>query len=106
MELLPDEVRKTLPEIYSQAGDEEHTVYIKFFTPDADWTWYVTEGSPEGDDVLFFGYVIGLENEWGYFRLSELKATRGILGLPIERDLYFTPGPISEVLKREGHEQG
>ena len=27
---------------------------------------------PQDDDFLFFGFVIGLENEWGYFSLSEL----------------------------------
>jgi len=42
----------------------------------------------------------------GYFSLNELQSIRGPLGRPIERDLYFTPGPISEVLRREGHEQG
>lgn len=38
---------------------------------------------------LFFGYVIGLEAELGYFSLSELEQIRGALGLPVERDLYF-----------------
>jgi hypothetical protein len=106
MELLPDEVRKTLPPLYAQEGESEHTVHVKFFTPDANWTWYATEGSPEGDDFIFFGYIIGLANEWGYFSLNELKTIRGPLGLAIERDLYFTPAPISEALRRDGQEQG
>jgi hypothetical protein len=105
MELLPQEVREKLPPLYAQEGNPEHTVHVKFFTPDANWTWYATEGGPEGDDFIFFGYVIGLENEWGYFSLNELRATRGPLGLFIERDLHFTPAPISEVLKREGRGQ-
>jgi hypothetical protein len=91
-----------LPPLYSQEGNPNPTVYAKFFTPDSSWTWYVTEGSAKGDDFLFFGYVIGLEKEWGYFVLSELEAIRGPLGLHIERDLYFPPGPFSEVMEQEG----
>ena len=40
----------------------------------------------------------GLEDEWGYFLLSELKSARGPFGLAIERDLYFTPGPFTKVV--------
>ena len=43
------------------------------------------------------GYVCGSENESGYFRLSELEAARGPLGLAIERDLYFEPTPGSKL---------
>lgn len=100
MELLPDELRRSLPPLYSQEKTENPTVHAKFFTPDSSWTWFVTEGQPEDEDFLFFGYVVGLEEEWGYFVLSELASARGPLGLPIERDLYFRPGPFSEVLAR------
>src|SRR5689334_17832655 len=105
MELLPAEVRGGLPKFYSQEGNRDPTVQVKYFTPDSSWTWYATEGQPEDDDFLFFGYVIGFEREWGYFTLNEMKAARGPLGLPIERDLHFKPAPLSEVLRREGHEQ-
>jgi hypothetical protein len=30
-----------------------------FFTPDSNWTWYVAEGSQNGEDYIFFGFVIG-----------------------------------------------
>ena len=102
MELLPADVRETLPKLYTQEKDRDPTVHVKFFTPDSGWTWYATEGQAEEDDFLFFGYVIGFEREWGYFSLNELKAARGPLGLAIERDLHFTPAPLSEVLRREG----
>src|SRR2546425_7886121 len=103
MELLPNELRLRLPPLYSQAGVADQTIHCGFFTPDSSWTWYVTEGSPEDDDFIFFGYVIGLEKEWGYFALSELVAARGPLGLPIERDLYFEPAPFSQVMAKEHH---
>ena len=97
MELLTDELRKILPPLYSQEKNKDPTVWIKFFTPDSSWTWYVTEGSEEEGDFLFFGYVVGFEEEWGYFALSELQQARGPMNLPIERDLYFTPRPFSKI---------
>ena len=83
-------------------------VVCKFFTPDADWTWYAIEGSPvdangyyDTDkpkvDFLFFGLVSGLEVELGYFLLSELTSIRGRLGLPVERDLYFESTRLSAI---------
>ena len=106
MKLLTAELRAALPPLYSQEHAADPIVHCKFFTPDSSWTWFVTEGAPEGEEFLFFGYVIGLEEEWGYSALSELEAVRGALGLPIERDLYFTPGPFSEVLARFRAERG
>jgi hypothetical protein len=38
------------------------------------------------------------EPELGYFRLSELQSVRGNLGLPVERDRFFTPTPLRELL--------
>lgn len=104
MELLSKETREALPKLYAQEGASDATVHVKYFTPDSSWTWYATEGEEAGDDFRFFGLVIGFEREWGYFMLSELEAARGPLGLPIERDLHFTPAPISEVLKLEQRE--
>jgi hypothetical protein len=98
MELLTEELRQQLPPLYSQENEPDPIVHAKFFTPDSSWTWWVTEGSPRGGDFLFFGYVQGLDDEWGYFLLSELQQARGRLGLPIERDLYFTPGRFTDVV--------
>lgn len=95
MELLPEEVRARLPALYSQEGITDPTIHIRYFTPDSNWTWLVTEGSAEGEDFIFFGYVFGFEEEWGYFALSELSTAHGPNGLPIERDLYFQPTPFS-----------
>jgi hypothetical protein len=98
MELLTDELRRQLPPLYSQEADPDPRVMCKFFTPDSNWTWWATEGSQVGPDFKFFGFVRGFEDEWGYFLLSELEGARGPLGLPIERDLHFTPGRFTEVV--------
>lgn len=95
MKLLTNELRRSLPPI--GAGDNPHVVAmarVKFFTPDSSWTWYAAEF--DGDDT-FYGVVQGHNVEFGYFSLRELQSARGALGLPIERDLYFTPVPLHEL---------
>jgi hypothetical protein len=96
LELLTKELREHLPPLYAQEQEADPLVICKFFTPDSTWTWYVLEF--DGVDV-FFGLVIGFEQELGYFLLSELGQARGPLGLPIERDLHFKPTRLSEVKK-------
>ena len=98
MELLPQEVRRLLPPLYSQeskGGDA--MAYTKYFISWNSWTWFVTEGAPEGDDFMFFGLVEGLEKELGYFSLSELQSVRGPLGLRVERDLYWQPKTLRQI---------
>jgi len=96
MKLLTMAIRKRLPPLY--ANEElpigHAVVQTKFFTPDSNWTFYATEF--DGDDT-FFGLVLGLEAELGYFSLSEMKAIRGPWGLPVERDMHFKPKPLREV---------
>jgi len=106
MELLPADLRATLPSLYSQENNPDPRVHLKFFTPDSNWTWFVTEGEPQSNDFIFFGHVCGFEEEWGYFMLSELASVGGRGRLPIERDLYFVAGPFSEVIARHRKERG
>ncbi len=95
MKLLTNEILRKLPKLYGQeAKGGEAIAQVKFFTPDAQWTWYITEF--DGEDIMF-GLVEGFEKELGYVRLSELKELRGPLGLPVERDRYFKPKKLSEI---------
>jgi hypothetical protein len=98
MKLLTDELRARLPPLYSQEAKAEPMVYAKFLLPGTGWSWYVTEGGAEGDDFLFFGFVIGLESEFGYFVLSELESVRTALGVSVELDLTFTEGRLTDVV--------
>lgn len=110
MKLLTKALRKKLPPLHSQSdkGFDKLIVHIKFFTPDAQWTWYVLEGEPvlydngEEQDFEFFGLVNGQALEFGYFTLKELKKVRGPQGLPIERDRHWEPKTLGEV-KRENN---
>ena len=97
MKLLTKAILARLPALGSQRDAADPIVHVKFFTPDSGWTWYATEGSPDGTDFTFFGYVKGIENEWGTFSLAELMTVRGALGLPVERDRHFDPCPASTI---------
>lgn len=79
---------------YSQDGKMYDAVVIaKYFMPCSSFTWYVTEASKlDNGDYEFFGYVDGLEGEFGYFTLSQLQSLRGRWGLCVERDRYFDCG--------------
>lgn len=119
MQLFTQELLRKIPPLYSQENVPDPMCRAKFVMPDGAFTWWVIEGStrekegcgfgvncnhrplaeydPDRDDVLFFGYVRGLESELGYFTLSELTAVRGMLRLPVERDQHFTPRKLSTV---------
>ena len=92
--LIPDDVAETLPRLYSTEKEKDPIARVKFFTPDSSWTWYVTKYDPR--EHLCFGLVHGHEREFGYFSLDELESVKGPLGLPIERDLYWQPKPVSQ----------
>ena len=64
------------------------------FTPWSSWTWYGSEYDP--GERLFFGVVVGLVREFGYFYLDELERVTGPGGLRIERDLYWSPRPLKD----------
>lgn len=105
MELLPDDLKNKLPKLYAQEGSDDKFVHIKYFFPAGNWTWFVIEGEAEGDDFLFYGYVIGMEREWGYFTLNQLREIN-IHGLQVERDLDFKPDKFSRILARWKAERG
>ncbi len=101
MELLTEQLRKRLPALYSTENESDPLVVAKFFTPDAQASWFAVEF--DGED-MFFGWCDLCLNgaELGYFTLSALRAIRGHLGLPVERDLHFVPVPLSVVMAESG----
>lgn len=96
-ELMPAEIAASVPGLYATEHEKDPTVRVKWFTPDGSWTWFVTEYDPASGQC--FGLVDGFEQELGYFDLGEIEQLRGPLGLRVERDLHFTPRPLSQVRK-------
>ena len=93
MKLFTKEILKKLPALYSQEAHEnpetEMVFYVKLFTPDSNWTWFIAEYDPETE--IAWGLVKGHEQEFGSFSMKEIKELRGPFGLPVERDICFDP---------------
>jgi len=94
---VPESIREKLPRLGAAENDPNPTVWIRLFTPDANWTWYIA--GFDGEDRCF-GLVVGHAAELRYFLLSDIACARGGRGLPVERDLFFRPKPLSEVRAR------
>lgn len=95
MKLLTKEIIKKLPGLGSLDGKGlDAKAVVKFFTPWTSWTWYASEYS----DGMFFGLVDGLVKELGYFSLEEFESIGGPFGLRIERDLYFQPTKLKDLM--------
>jgi len=106
MKLITDK----LIQRFKEQGDtaemkaENITVIAKFFCPWGAATWFATDYYPE--ENLCFGYAnLGDDSsaELGYFSIEELESLRGPLGLRVERDLYWSPKTLKEVVELKGH---
>lgn len=99
--LLPDDLAETIPNLYEQDGMENDSVaYVRYFSYSGGlegWNWYVTEYNGSG---TFFGYVEGIEPEYGYFNLREFEfLNRAYFPLPIIiRDVCFKPTKLSSLI--------
>lgn len=103
----------------SQLLPENITVFAKFFSPGGRATWYLYDWDREtrGRDGDFEGFpprtddypnrlwVFAILNdpelaECGTILLSELESVRvKPFNLPIERDIHFSPMPLSDVMR-------
>ena len=67
---------------------------VKLFNPTGAGTWYIAEYDPE--TRIAYGLCVLQDAELGYVSMAELTTYRGQFGLPIERDLHWTPKPLSQ----------
>lgn len=101
---MTKKLKDKLPALGSTLGNpnDEIPIIVKFFDPFGSWTWYVTEGEIKKDgDILFFGFVRGLENEYGKFTLFELQNIKMGNCPRIERDKYFGKHFLSEAIEKQ-----
>jgi hypothetical protein len=85
--------------IKSQDDKKDPLVIAKVFDTFGSATWFLTEF--DANDNIAFGYVTGLgSNEFGYVSITELEEIKhDQLGvLRIERDLYFSQQPLSQLV--------
>lgn len=93
----------------AETGKDEPDFFpvVKLFTPDAACTWLLTEIDPLYPDVAFGLCDLGMGcPELGSVSIAELKSVRGRLGLPIERDLHFTPDKTLSAYADEARSHG
>jgi hypothetical protein len=84
-------------------GDKEAKdikVILKIFNPTGGQTWYLYE--KEDEDIYWAFVNLGDINdaECGTVSMSELLAFRGMFRLPLERDKFFKPLSLEEVINR------
>lgn len=73
-------------------------VKVKLFNPTGAGTWFITGYDPETRIATGAAHIH--EMDIGDFWMGELVTFRGRFGLPLERDLGWTPRPLSEVTGR------
>ena len=108
MELIPKILEATLPPFLSQETVDDPVAFIKLLDPCSRYTFFVLEAQREPDgDLRLFGFCrspLGPDgDEFGSVSLRELETFRGPLGQGIERDLHFTPTPVSPLMIEVGH---
>ena len=92
MKLLTKDIRRRLVRNGETRAGADTAPVVKLFTPDAQATWLLTEIDPR-DPTRAFGLCDLGQGfpELGYVNLADIERLRGKMGLPVERDRYFTP---------------
>ena len=115
MKLLTKDIREKLLKngrIRAQLAEEgtaeaDFLPVVKLFTPDAQCTWLLTELDPEDTDIAFGLCDLGMGcPELGSVQISQLESVRGQLGLPVERDLYFSTSKTISAHAAEARQHG
>ena len=99
MPLLDDGLRARLPTLFGQEAEDEPWIYARLVLPGTSWVWYVLEGGPEGNAYwLKCFFSSDQEQVFGLFLLSTLEAIRSPSGNPVECDLAFIEGRLTDVV--------
>lgn len=75
----------------------EIDVKVKLFNPTGAGTWFLTSYDPE-TGIAFGVADLGWGPEMGSIYIPELVEFRGLMGLPIERDIHWKPKTLAEVM--------
>jgi hypothetical protein len=130
--LITKELEKAMPGPRAQEEVADPIVHAHFFSCRNGWDWFATEAwqnvvnAETGDfieerplsaplkdgekceDITFFGWVRGADFEAGPWSLNEFLETnervapRGRGLLFVERDMHWTPAPLS-LVKQQRH---
>lgn len=68
--MFTTELLKNIPALYSQDGKGKEAIVYMHIEALNGWQWFITEY--DGKE-LFFGYVKGFADEWGYIDKNEME---------------------------------
>lgn len=88
-------ILKSLPPLGSQDGKGLDAVARVRYFGGGVAVWYVTELDPETGEAFGWADLFGDSGELGYMDLGDLGTTIGRY-LPMERDIHWSPRPLSE----------
>ena len=99
--LMPDNIRKQLPKLYSTEKEliGDKIAYARYFFPMGAYTAYLLEYDPKSR-IGFGAVTMGYGWELGNMSLDEMEGVK-VRGLGIERDLYFSPKKLHEIAELE-----
>jgi len=100
----PKAVAKKVPALYTNdkpdVDSDDVIVVLHYFSPTADW--YITEADFETGEAFGWAELLPGCGEWGFMSLTEMEASLVPPFWVIERDLYWEPKTMGEVLKERG----
>jgi hypothetical protein len=102
---IPFELRVKIPLLGETQDQVDPMVWVKFTSTEVGWTWYIIETQGLATDAIFYGYVVGWDEELTHFNQSDLELQSAQWGFPIVRDSTFTPCPLSAVQTQERGER-
>jgi hypothetical protein len=90
------------------ANHGDHKPVVKLFTPDAQCTWLLSELDPADSGEIAFGLCDLGQGcpELGYVSVKEIRSLRGCLGLPVERERWFTATKTLEEYAEDARQLG
>ncbi len=93
---------------YRDMNPDDPTAHVRLFLPNSRFEYYVTALTIYSDTPVLTGFCVsplGPDcDEEGDMAVSELIALRDpLFKLPVERDLSWTPKPLSEIRKEISH---
>jgi len=89
---------KQLPKLYATEKVKNKIVHLHYFYGGSDW--FINEGSFDGDDYLFYGYVVlngdTQNSEYGYITRDELVDSS-----KVELDFFWETKTITEAFREK-----
>tara|TARA_Y100000114_G_scaffold81654_1_gene75308 strand:- start:1692 stop:2015 length:324 start_codon:yes stop_codon:yes gene_type:complete len=87
----------------SNSKKHDGIAYVKLFNPSGGQTWYISETENHEDTLIGYGLAdLGLGfPEIGTFNLDEITEMKyPPFGLKVERDKWFKPMPLLDILNQ------